>query len=350
LHKGSKGPFPLILLLLLSTFVSFAVSAQASPTSFVLLNKFAGPLAGDNHGFPVAFAGDVDGDSSPDILVGAPTASPGGLLGAGSVFLHSGRTFTLLHQFNGTNAGDDFGVSISGIDDLNGDSIADILVGADNADPATRNNAGTVFLYSGRDFSPIGQLDGEAVDDLFGTSLASLGDVTGDGRPEFAVGAIGSDPDAQRQNAGRVYVYSGNLTLIRALDGEAAQDSFGISVASSGDVDRDGYGDLLVGADLANPGGRVNAGSAYLFSGRDFSRLTRLDGEASGDFFGSSVSGALDVDQDGTSDILVGAPATHPGGKLDAGSVYVFSGATYALLNRFDGEAPGDGQWQMQGT
>lgn len=334
--------FLIISIILASSLAAFTASGQQSQVVFQQLRKIEGTAAGDNHGLSLAYAGDVDRDGSADILVGSPGASPGGRNGAGSVSLYSGRTYALLHQFEGQKAGDDFGVSLAGAGDVNLDGFPDLLVGADNADPGNITDAGAVYLYSGSDYTELNRFNGEAANDHFGFSLASIGDLNGDGRAEFAVGAIDSDPNAQRTNAGRVYVYDGNMTLRRKLDGQAAYDSFGISVAAAGDVNADSYPDLIVGADLADPGGRVNAGSAYIYSGFNLAILAQLNGEAAGDFFGTSVSGGWDVNGDGRSDVLVGAPATDPAGVMDAGSAYVFSGAGYAQLHRFDGESLGD--------
>ncbi len=331
-----------VIILAVLAFVAVPVPAQSSLVSFQLLEKFQGPEAGDDHGISLAFTGDIDRDGFPDILVGAPGSSPGGLLGAGSVFLYSGKTFTLLHRFDGQNSGDDFGISVLSPGDLDGDSIPDILIGADSAAPANRTNAGSVYVFSGASFVPVGRLDGEAAFDEFGASATGLGDLNGNGRPEFAVGAPEASPDVARTHAGRVYVYSDNMGLMRRIDGQAAQDSFGISLAGPGDSNRDNVPDLLVGADVANPGGRVNAGSAYLYSGSSFTILAKLEGEAGGDFFGFSVAGVGDVDRDGRPDILVGAPAADPSGTTDAGSAYLFSGANYTLLHRFDGRSRAD--------
>ncbi len=338
------------LLVLFSLLSVAAVSAEFQ-IALQLTQRFAGAAPGNNLGLSLAFVGDIDRDGKAELLLGAPGASPGGHVGAGSAYLYSGDTFALLHQFDGQFTGEDFGVSVAGAGDINGDGVPDLLIGADFG--SNRTNPGSVFIYSGRDFSLLARLDGAASGDLFGTSLASLGDLNGDGRPDFAVGAIGFDPDISRTDAGAVYVYEGTPppTLIRRLDGAAAQDSFGISVAGAGDVNRDRVPDLLVGADLADPAGRLNAGSAYLFSGSTFSLLKRFDGQAAGDSFGTSVAGVGDVNGDGTPDLLVGAPAASPGGVAGAGSAYLYSGADDSLLHRFDGGAvAGDFGWSLAGA
>ncbi|MFQ5694327.1 MAG: integrin alpha, partial [Nitrospinota bacterium] len=122
------------------------------------------------------------------------------------------------------------------------------------------------------------------------------------------------------------------------FNGQEAIDELGSSVAAAGDVDGDGFADVIVGAPLANPGLHADAGSAFVFSGASGKRLLRLDGLLSGDALGSSVAGAGDVDGDGFADLIVGAPLADPNGNADSGSAFVFSGATGSLIWRFDGQ------------
>ena len=118
------------------------------------------------------------------------------------------------------------------------------------------------------------------------------GDVNGDGKPDFIVGAHQADPGG-RADAGSAYVYSGaDGSLLYQKDGGATGDNFGLSVSTAGDVNGDGKADFIVGAHGADPGGRADAGSAYVYSGADGSILYQKDGGATGDFFGHSVGGA----------------------------------------------------------
>ena len=104
----------------------------------------------------------------------------------------------------------------------------------------------------------------------------------------------------------------------------------------------DGKADFIVGAPYADPGGRADAGSAYVFSGADGSLLYQKDGGAAGDNFGLSVSAAGDGNGDGKADFIVGANGADPGGRADAGSAYVYSGADGSLLYQKDGVATED--------
>lgn len=111
------------------------------------------------------------------------------------------------------------------------------------------------------------------------------------------------------------------------FDGQAPGDRLGGPLSSAGDVDGDGFDDLVVGAPFANPNGLRDAGSVFVFSGATGAQLLRLDGLSIGDNLGGSVAGAGDVDGDGFGDLVVGAPGASPNGLTRAGSAFVFSGA-----------------------
>jgi len=307
-----------------------------------LARRLDGQAAGAEMGRSVSNAGDMDGDGSDDLLVGAPFADPGGLSFAGSAFVFSGATGAPLFRFDGRAAGDVFGRSVAGAGDVDGDGFGDLIVGSEWADPNGLTNAGSAFVFSGATGVLLHRFDGLAAHDLFGGSVAGAGDVDGDGFDDLVVGAPGADPGGLSL-AGSATVFSGasGVPLLR-FDGLAAGDTLGSSVAGAGDVDGDGFPDLIVGAPSADPGGNPNAGSAFVFSGQGGALLLRLDGQADSDLFGTSVAGAGDLDGDGLGDPLVGAPYSDPFGIGDSGSAVVFSGADGTRLFQFDGEAPGE--------
>ena len=141
------------------------------------------------------------------------------------------------------------------------------------------------------------------------------GDVNGDGKADFIVGAWLAAPGG-RADAGSAYVYSGaDGSILYQRDGAAAGDFFGYSVSMAGDVNGDGKADFIVGARSADPGGRVRAGSVYVYSGADGSILYQKDGVATNDNFGYSVSMAGDVNGDGKPDFIVGGVRGLPGWK-----------------------------------
>ena len=171
------------------------------------------------------------------------------------------------------------------------------------------------------------------------------GDVNGDGKADFIVGARLDDPAGGGTRAGSAYVFSGaDGSLLYQVSGDTANDAFGHSVSMAGDVNGDGRADFIVGAPFDDPaGGGTDAGSAYVFSGADGSLLYQVTGDSTGDQFGWSVSGAGDVNGDGKADFIVGAYKDAPaGGGTEAGSAYVFSGADGSLLYQRTGDTAGD--------
>ena len=306
-----------------------------------LLYQVTGETTGDNLGWSVSMAGDVNGDGRADFIVGAYADDPAGRTNAGSAYVFSGADGSLLYQKTGDTAFDQFGYSVSGAGDVNGDGRADFIVGARFDDPPGGTNAGSAYVFSGADGSLLYQASGDTSSDQFGYSVSGAGDVNGDGRADFIVGARFDDPPGGT-NAGSAYVFSGaDGSLLYQVTGDTTGDEFGRSVSGAGDVNGDGKADFIVGAILDDPGGLNNAGSAYVFSGADGSLLYQVSGTTL-DFFGWSVSGAGDMNGDGKADFIVGAILDDLGGGTNAGSAYVFSGADGSLLYQRTGDTAFD--------
>ncbi|NQU47691.1 MAG: FG-GAP repeat protein [Planctomycetes bacterium] len=307
-----------------------------------LLYQWDGGAVSDYLGTSVSGAGDVDGDGVDDIVIGAPYTEYAGVINAGSVYVYSGASGLLLHQWNGTGGWEDFGASVSGAGDVDGDGNADVIVGAWAADPGGLGQAGSAFVFSGASGLMLHHWDGLAVADYFGKSVSGAGDVNGDGFDDLIIGARYADPGGLSE-AGSVYVYSGaSGLLLHQWDGGAAGDYLGWSVAGAGDVNGDGFDDLIVSAYRASPGGVSFAGSVYVYSGLSGFLLHQWDGDTSAAWFGDSVSSAGDVNGDGFSDVIVGSSNSDPGGLNNSGSAHVYSGIDGYLLHQWDGEFAGD--------
>ncbi len=292
----------------------------------------------------MASAGDLDGDGTPEILIGTPFSAPpieaplGLRYGAGRALVFSGRTRELLYLFEGEEDGWQLGHAVDSVGDINGDAVPDFIVGA----PYARAGAGTAFVRSGADGQLIFRFDGASEGDSLGWAAGGIGDVDGDGVPDILLSAPYASPNG-REAAGRVFVRSGATgEVILQLDGAEAGALFGFSVAAAGDLDGDGVPDIIVGAPGASPAGRTEAGSVFVYSGATGKLLLRFDGLESFDGLGFSVAGGKDVDGDGVPDILAGAPSASPDGRVGAGSAFAFSGVSGNLIFRFDGSAGGD--------
>ena len=292
-----------------------------------LLYTFNGLGAGDMFGRWVGGA-DVNKDGHADIISGAHFADPGSLSNAGQTTVFSGKDGSVLYTFNGLVAGDEFGRSVAGVD-VNNDGYADIIVGAHGA----LSHAGQVRVFSGKDGSVLYTCNGMSPGGWLGEELDVAGDVNKDGFADFIVGA-------RHAGGGQALVYSGkDGSVLHTFNGNG---QFGYAVSGAGDVDRDGYADLIVGAWQATVGSLSSAGQAFVFSGKNGNRLFTFNGLASGDTFGQFVASTGDVDRDGYPDLIVGATKADPGNLSSAGRARVFSGKNGKVLHTLNGLAAGD--------
>ncbi|NQU49811.1 MAG: FG-GAP repeat protein [Planctomycetes bacterium] len=323
-------------LLFLSLFTT-SLPAQIIGGEVRTIFRFDGELSSDALGQAVSGAGDVNGDGFPDLIAGAWAADPGGMVYAGSAYVYSGVDGSLIYQLNGSAAYEEFGVAVSTAGDVNADGFDDFIIGASGASPGGLGSAGSAYVYSGFNGTLLFQLDGADVSYQFGSAVSGAGDVNNDGFGDFIIGA-----NSARSNglfsSGSAFVYSGATgTLLFQYDGGAAWDLFGHSVSGVGDVNSDGFDDFIIGAFSADPAAISAAGSAYVYSGANGSLLYQYNGSAAFDGLGESVSSAGDVDGDGNPDFIIGAKGTDIAGITNAGSAYVYSGATGLLLHEFNG-------------
>ncbi|MHC5767539.1 MAG: hypothetical protein ACYTXI_18310 [Nostoc sp.] len=347
-------------------------------------NGFAinGINAGDNLGRSVSSAGDINGDGFDDLIIGASNADPNGnysgqsyvVFGKSTGFnptlnvsdLNGANGFAI----NGINAGDNSARSISSAGDINGDGLDDLIIGAPYAD-ANGNYSGQSYVVFGRStgFSPTLNLsdlngangfaiNGIAGSDDSGRSVSSAGDVNDDGIADLIIGAPYADPNGERP--GQSYVVFGkrtgfsptfNLSDLNGANGFAINGiatynnlgyfaSSGYSVSSAGDVNDDGIADLIIGAPYADPND-ILSGQSYVVFGKStgFSPTLNLsdlngangfaiNGIATFDFSGYSVSSAGDVNDDGIADLIIGAWQADPNGDSSGQSYVVFGKST----------------------
>ena len=334
-----------------------------------------------------ATADDMDGDRVPDIVVGAPRADVSGSPGTneGAVFVYSGAALlkgmgaeeALLYRIKGeatTNGTGELGFRQSiATADFDQDGLPELVVGAWLADPSINGvpqvDAGTAFVFSGAGLlgrvrqheAILFRLDGESGSRL-GRPVALVGDMNRDGTPDFFVGAHRASPRGL-EHSGSGYLVSGaDFSILKRFDGGGTNDFLGRSVMSLGDLNGDGHLDLAIGASQGDGGqaGGIPAGPGYVqvYSGKDYSllyRLTAPQDEPIGSFGQSTVytpapGAGADFNGDGVPDIIVGSPEAQAGfleppggppgkeGYPRTGSVYVFSGADFSLLYRFNGE------------
>ena len=343
----------------------------------------------DQSGFSVSSAGDVNGDGYDDLIIGADGADPDGDNRAGEAYLVYGGASAPgmdgvldLSDLDGTNgfiltgidAGDQSGRSVSSAGDVNGDGYDDLIIGAWGADPNGDSDAGETYILYGVASAPGTEgvldlsrlaLDGNGftltgIDpgDRSGFSVSSAGDVNGDGYDDLIIGAWGADPNGD-SDAGEIYLVYGGASApgtdgeldLGALDGSNgftltgidANDFSGISLSSAGDVNGDGYDDLIIGAPYADPGGDDNAGETYIVYGGastpgtggvldlgalDGSNGFTLTGIDVGDNSGRSVSSAGDVNGDGYDDLIIGARGADPNGDNSGETYIVYGGAS----------------------
>lgn len=410
----------LIVSTLLSTSMLGSTLLDPDPTPEPGSTKFS-------HAFAVV--GDINGDGVRDIVAAAPFQDgdfdhPAGPRSAppvhqefgppqdvGKVWVLSGADLSIIRVLDDPNFqmpvdlkfGGQFGTSVAATGDLNGDGVGDVIVGIPHrvipVGDDTAVAAGEAIVFSGSDGTILHTLDAPVVQESsrFGTAVAGLGDVNGDGVPDLLVGQPKADSaESGLADTGAVYVFDGaSGSLIREIDapdlrGAEQNGRFGMALANAGDLDQDGVSDFLVGSpgnsrvyaisgatgtvlysvvspqleklpsfgaalaagkDLNNDGipdfvvgaplQKQLTGIAFVFSGRDGRMIRKLTAAPQAFAkFGSAVALTDDLTGDGLPDILIGAPDHTVNGLLNAGEAFVFDGSNGTLFKTVTAAEP----------
>jgi hypothetical protein len=320
---------------------------------FVYLGSASGPSTtpdwtaqgndtGGFFGWSVATAGDVNGDGYDDVIVGSPYHD-NGQYSVGEVFVFlgsaSGLGTTPAWTVQGDQASEWFGISVATAGDVNGDGFDDVIVGAPYFTLGAFEE-GRAFVYlgsaSGLTTTLAWTIDGRQPAAHLGFSVATAGDVNGDGFDEVVVGA--PHYDNGQDNEGRALLFMGSpagpgTTPAWTAESNHMDADLGLSVASAGDVNGDGFGDVIVGAPQYD-NGQDNEGRAFAFlgsaSGLGTAPAWAAESNQGGANFGWSVATAGDMNGDGFGDVIVGAPQ-YDNGQADEGRAFVYLGSASGL-------------------
>ena len=282
---------------------------------------------GDELGTGVEAAGDTDGDGVPDVVAAGPA-------GRGIARVYSGRDGRVLHEFRSPSVDEMFGNHVSGAGDVDGDGYADVIVGSPGKEGEAKS-PGHAYVYSGRTGKLLLALAGERAGDQFGSTVA------GYRRGEQQYLVVGA-PRAGPRQRGRVYVYrDGSGKAAFTIDSDDTGSALGaMFVSIPGDLDGDGVSDVYA-SDWSNDALGFSTGRIYVHSGRTGERLLTLTGESGGDGFGTSPSVAGDVDHDGYADLIIGA-WQYGKAAVAGGRAYLYSGRDGRLLRTYTSRVPGE--------
>jgi hypothetical protein len=311
-------------------------------------------------GWGVDGAGDVNGDGYADVIVGARGYTAGSTgEGAAFVFLGSasgipdGDPSTAPTQLEGNATGAQLGYSVAGAGDVNGDGYADVIVGARNyASGQSAEGGAFVFLGSaggiadGNPSTAASVFQSDQVSANLGHIVAGAGDVNGDGYDDVLAGA--PNYDAGQSNEGGVFVFLGSASGVPSgspasaatqIEGEQLNAALGTGADGAGDVNDDGYDDVIVSA-LTYDAGELNEGAAFVFHGSasgipnstPAAAATQLESNVGGTDFGFVVAGVGDATGDGYDDVVVGAPG-YTVAEFEEGAAFLFPGGASGVAS-----------------
>ncbi|MBK8554171.1 MAG: FG-GAP repeat protein [Ignavibacteria bacterium] len=316
-------------------FYGSVLGLSSTPNKILESNQ-----ANSNFGYSVSVAGDLNNDGFSDVIVGAPLFD-NGEIDEGKTFVYYGSATGPSTAANMTGESNQatsfFGISVSPAGDINGDGFDDVIIGSNTFDNPQRDQ-GCSFIYYGSatGISSNHNWKSGSINAWFsylGTSVYCAGDVNGDGYDDVISGATGFD-NGMITDEGKIFLYYGSasgLTLTANWTAEIYQPfaRFGNSVCTAGDVNNDGYSDILVGSYLFD-NGHTDEGRVYVYYGSSVGLTAEgfwtAEVNQTYAYFGYSVSKAGDVNGDGYSDIIVGS-YLYDNGQSNEGAAFVYYGA-----------------------
>ncbi len=325
---GSTGVF----------FENGAVSAfgGASGTS---LWENSGANFLQRYGAAVEFSHDISGDGIDDLLLGSPDDSINGLTNNGSVQAVDGETGAVLWTRSGTVTGDRFGTSLKIVGDVNNDGYADVLTSTPKASVGGKNENGSVAMISSASGTIIWRREGASSGHQLGFNVALPDDeirrdMNGDGVADVILGTPFADVGGLTNNGELEVMLGQSGTTLWSASGNASDVRLGDILDVEDDLDGDGVVDLLSASRYSDVGSYTNNGSIFAFGGADGAALWMHAGGAHDEYFGNARGTiiAFDVDGDGHNDVLAGTPLANVGGLVDNGYVVCISSGMSRLL------------------
>ncbi|MCP4092800.1 MAG: hypothetical protein GY747_05055 [Planctomycetes bacterium] len=315
-----------------STFFSSAIT----PGSITVYSGADGDelyrIDGTSHnsafGTVMCAIGDVDGDGASDFVAGDPMYSIGSYTFEGAYWVYSGIDGSVIFWETGTPSSF-FGNSIAKVGDLDGDGSTEFAVGAPN-----ENGGGAVHIIAPALRGEVGLLNSPHANANFGVSLSAIGDIDGDSHNDLVVGASRYDC-VGANDVGAAYLISIRFgTVLHVYEGWDSLNEFGKTVSSISDLDGDGLDEVVICAPQARQGNSLAIGAVDVYStGSNHKQIYRLLGNGPNETFGSSVAVFDDQDGDGFDDFLVGVPYRNTNGTPGIAALY--SGRTGLLMHRF---------------
>jgi len=324
----------------------FAIFLSTSPVQAQMgggtseIFRLDGSQTWEAFGSAVASAGDVNGDGTPDFIIGSTVYDNGAIINAGAARVYSGVDSSLLYEYIGASQAESLGRSVAGLGDVDLDGFDDFIISSPYSVDGGGILRGSATVYSGATGMPIYVIVNPSPDPPFARLVSAAGDVNGDGQPDFMIAVPEANPGGIH-SAGSVFLYSGATgQVIYQIDGTEQTDYLGSGISEAGDIDGDGFDDFIIGSEGADSTLVRNSGVATVYSGFDLSILFQFSGEEVSQRMGSAVTGNQDVNGDGIPDFMIGASGWSRGFGNAQGSVYVFSGSSGERLFRFRGQSP----------